>query len=84
MANALLRPSVVEFVEITHPRVGRGGRPRGGADRSGQPPRVGLTVRALEQRVPRLRVVGLKRSDARMEPVPDEEPRRWRPATSWW
>ena len=72
MANALLRPSVVEFVEITRPLVGEevdleevriapGSRS------------VGLTVRALEQRAPRLRVVGLKRADARMQLVPDED-----------
>ena len=71
MANALLRPGVVEFVEITHPHVGEevdleevriavGSRS------------IGLTVRALEQRAPRLRVVGLKRADARMQLVPDE------------
>jgi voltage-gated potassium channel len=71
LASGLLRPSVVEFVEITHPRVGEqvdleevriapGSRS------------VGLSVRALEQSAPRLRVVGLKRGDARMQLVPDE------------
>ncbi|MFI5316462.1 MAG: potassium channel family protein [Myxococcota bacterium] len=72
LASGLLRPSVVEFVEITHPRVGEqvdleelriaeGSRS------------VGLSVRALERSAPRLRVVGLKRGDARMQLVPDED-----------
>jgi len=71
LASGLLRPSVVEFVEITHPRVGEqvdleelriseGSRS------------IGLSVRALEQSAPRLRVVGLKRGDTRMQLVPDE------------
>jgi voltage-gated potassium channel len=71
VANALLRPSVVEFVELTHPRVGEEvdlEEVRIAAGSSS----VGLTVRALEQRAPRLRVVGLKRADARMQLVPDE------------
>jgi len=72
LASGVLRPSVVEFVEITHPRVGEqvdleevrispGSRS------------VGLSVRALEQSAPRLRVVGLKRGDARVELVPGED-----------
>ena len=71
IANALLRPSVVEFVEITHPRVGEEVDLEEVRIAPGSPS-VGLTVRALEQRVPRLRVVGLKRNDARMQLVPDE------------
>ena len=35
-------------------------------------PAVGLSVRALEQRAPRLRVVGLKRGETRVQLVPDE------------
>jgi Trk K+ transport system NAD-binding subunit len=34
---------------------------------------VGLSVRALEQSAPRLRVVGLTRGDQRMELVPGED-----------
>jgi voltage-gated potassium channel len=71
MAHSLLRPSVVEFVEITRPHVGEEVdleevhiAPGSGS--------IGLTVRALEQRVPRLRVVGLKRPNAPMQLVPDE------------
>ncbi len=72
MAYGLLRPSVVEFVEITRSRTGEefdleevriapGSRA------------AGLTVGALEQRAPRLRVVGLKRAaEPRMQLVPDE------------
>jgi len=72
MAHALLRPSVVEFVELTRPRAGEEVdleevrvAPGSGS--------IGLTVRALEQRVPRLRVVGLKRAEGRMELVPGED-----------
>lgn len=72
MAHALLRPSVVEFVELTRPRVGEEVDLEevriGPGSRS-----IGLTVRALEQRVPRLRVVGLKRAEGRMELVPGED-----------
>jgi voltage-gated potassium channel len=72
LASGLLRPSVVEFVEITHPRVGEQVDLEevriGAGSRS-----VGLSVRALEQSAPRLRVVGLKRGDARMQLVPDED-----------
>jgi voltage-gated potassium channel len=72
LANGLLRPSVVEFVEITHPRVGERVDLEevriGAGSRS-----VGLSVRALEQSAPRLRVVGLKRGDASMQLVPDED-----------
>jgi voltage-gated potassium channel len=71
LAAGLLRPSVVEFVEITHPRVGEGVdleelRIAQGSEA------VGLSVRALEQRAARLRVVGLKRGEARVQLVPDE------------
>ena len=72
LANGLLRPSVVEFVEITHPRVGERvdlEEVRIGVGSSS----VGLSVRALEQSAPRLRVVGLKRGDASMQLVPDED-----------
>jgi voltage-gated potassium channel len=72
MAHALLRPSVVEFVEITHPRVGEEVDLEEVRVEPGSAG-VGLTVRALEQRAPRLRVVGLKRADGRMELVPDED-----------
>jgi voltage-gated potassium channel len=72
MANALLRPSVVEFVEITRPLVGEEVDLEEVRVAPGSAS-VGLTVRALEQRVPRLRVVGLKRGEARMQLVPGEE-----------
>ena len=72
MANALLRPSVVEFVEITRPMVGEEVDLEEVRVAPGSAT-VGLTVRTLEQRVPRLRVVGLKRADARMQLVPGEE-----------
>jgi voltage-gated potassium channel len=71
LASGLLRPSVVEFVEITHPKVGEQVDFEevriGTGSRS-----VGLSVRALEQTAPRLRVVGLKREGSPMQLVPDE------------
>jgi voltage-gated potassium channel len=71
MANAILRPAVVDFLEIARPRYGEEVdleevRIAPGCALAGQ------SVRQLEQRVPRLRVVGLKRGDARIELVPDE------------
>lgn len=71
IAHSLLRPSVVEFVEITHPRVGEEVDLEEVRIAPGSPS-IGLTVRALEQRVARLRVVGLKRGDDRMQLVPEE------------
>lgn len=72
VANALLRPSVVEFVEITRPLVGEEVDLEEVRIAAGSRS-VGLTVRALEQSAPRLRVVGLKRAEARMQLVPDED-----------
>lgn len=72
MAHALLRPSVVEFVEITRPLVGEEVDLEEVRVAAGSRS-VGLTVRALEQSAPRLRVVGLKRAEARMQLVPDED-----------
>jgi len=71
MANAILRPAVVDFLEISRPRYGEEVdleevRVAPGCVLAGQ------TVRQLEQRAPRLRVVGLKRGEARIELVPDE------------
>jgi voltage-gated potassium channel len=57
MAASLLRPSVVEFVELTRPLVGEEVDSRRCASLPAAP-RSGLTVRAIEQRTPRLRVVG--------------------------
>lgn len=72
LAGGLLRPSVVEFVEITHPRVGEQVDLEEVRISAGSRS-VGLSVRALEQSAPRLRVVGLKRGEARMELVPGED-----------
>jgi voltage-gated potassium channel len=72
LASGLLRPSVVEFVEITHPRVGEEVDLEEIRIAPGSPS-VGLSVRALERSAPRLRVVGLKRGESRMELVPDED-----------
>jgi voltage-gated potassium channel len=71
MANAILRPAVVDFLEISRPRYGEEVdleevRIAPGCALAGQ------SVRALEQRAPRLRIVGLKRGEARIELVPDE------------
>jgi voltage-gated potassium channel len=71
LAGGLLRPSVIEFVEITHPKVGEHVDFEeirvAPASRS-----IGLSVGELEQSAPRLRVVGLKREGAQMQIVPDE------------
>ena len=72
MAAALLRPSVVEFVELTRPLVGEEVDLEEVRIAPGSSS-IGLTVRALEQRAPRLRVVGLKRAYARMQLVPGED-----------
>ena len=72
LASGLLRPSVVEFVEITHPRVGEQVDLEELRIAAGSRS-IGLSERALEQSAPRLRVVGLKRGDARMQLVPDED-----------
>ncbi len=71
MANAILRPAVVDFLEISRPRYGEEVdleevRIAPGCALAGQ------SVRALEQRAPRLRIVGLKRGEGRIELVPDE------------
>ena len=71
LANAILRPAVVDFLEIAHPRHGEEVdleevRIAPGCVLAGQ------SVRELEARVSRLRVVGLKRGEARIELVPDE------------
>jgi len=71
LANAILRPAVVDFLEIAHPRYGEEVdleevRIAPGCVLAGQ------SVRQLEQRAPRFRVVGLKRGEARIELVPDE------------
>lgn len=72
IAAGLLHPSVVEFVELTRPFVGEEVDFQEVRIAPGSAS-VGLTVRALEQRTPRLRVVGLKRPDARMQLVPGED-----------
>jgi len=71
LANAILRPAVVDFLEIAHSRYGEEVdleevRIAPGCALAGQ------SVRELEARAPRLRVVGLKRGEARIELVPDE------------
>ncbi|MEX2207706.1 MAG: potassium channel protein [Myxococcota bacterium] len=71
MANAILRPAVVDFLEIAHSRYGdevdlEEVRIAPGCVLAGQ------SVRQLEQRATRLRVVGLKRGEGRIELVPDE------------
>jgi len=71
MANSILRPAVVDLLEVARPRYGEEVdleevRIAVGSALAGQ------TVRALEQRATRLRIVGLKRGEARIELVPDE------------
>lgn len=71
MVNAILRPAVVDFLEISRPGYGdeidlEEVRIAPGCALAGQ------SVRELEARVPRLRVVGLKRGEAPIELVPDE------------
>jgi voltage-gated potassium channel len=71
LASAILRPAVVDFLEIARPRYGEEVdleevRIAPGCSLAGQ------TVRQLEQRAKRLRVVGLKRGEGRIELVPDE------------
>ncbi len=71
MGNAILRPAVVDFLEIAHPRVGgevdmEELRIRAGSSY------VGFTIRELEQSTTRVRVVALKRGDESIELVPDE------------
>ncbi len=71
LANAILRPAVVDFLEVSRPRYGEEVdleevRIAPGCALAGQ------SVRALEKRAPRLRIVGLKRGEARIELVPDE------------
>jgi len=72
LAGGLLRPSVVEFVEITHPKIGEQVDLEEVRIAPGSAS-VGLSVRALEQSAPRLRVVGLKRGESRIQLVPDED-----------
>ncbi len=74
MANAILRPAVVDFLEIS--------RPGYGDEVNLEEVRVapgcvlaGESVRELESRAPRMRIVGLKRGEARIELVPDENTR---------
>jgi len=72
MANAILRPAVVDLLEVSRPRYGEEVdleevRIAVGSALAGQ------TVRALEQRAARLRIVGLKRGEARIELVPNEQ-----------
>jgi voltage-gated potassium channel len=71
MANAILRPAVVDFLEISRPRYGEEVdleevRIAPGCVLAGQ------SVRQLEKRASRLRIVGLKRGEGRIELVPDE------------
>ena len=71
IANAILRPAVVDFLELSRPGYGvevdlEEVRITPGCALAGQ------TVRELEKRVPCLRIVGLKRGEARIELVPDE------------
>jgi voltage-gated potassium channel len=71
MANAILRPAVVDLLEVARPRYGEEVdleevRIAVGSALAGQ------TVGALEQRATRLRIVGLKRGEARIELVPDD------------
>lgn len=74
IANAILRPAVVDLLEISRPRYGEEVdleevRIAVGSALAGE------TVRTLEQRATRLRIVGLKRGEARIELVPDENTR---------
>jgi voltage-gated potassium channel len=71
LANAILRPAVVDFLELSRPRYGEQVdleevRIAAGCTLAGE------TVGQVERRAPRLRVVGLKRGEGRIELVPDE------------
>ncbi|MCP4003817.1 MAG: potassium channel protein [bacterium] len=72
MATSVLRPSVVDFLEIARPRFGEEVdleeiRIADGCELAGQ------TIRALENQITRLRIVALKRGEDRIQLVPDEE-----------
>jgi voltage-gated potassium channel len=71
-ASAIVRPSVVDFMELSLP--GRGGeiileeiRVLPGA------PTVGRTVSTVERETPRLRIVALKRGHESIQVIPDAE-----------
>ena len=71
MAASILRPSVVDFIEIARPSTGEEVdleeiRLEPGSDL------VGETVQAIEQRAPRVRIVAIKAGPDGIQLVPDE------------
>jgi voltage-gated potassium channel len=72
MAASILRPSVVDFIEIARPSTGEEVdleeiRLEPGCDL------VGETVKAIEQRAPRVRIVAIKSGPDGIQLVPDED-----------
>jgi voltage-gated potassium channel len=71
MAAAILRPTVVDFLEIAHPAYGdevdlEEIRVEKGSALEGQ------SMASVERQAPRVRIVALKRGDARIQLMPDE------------
>ncbi len=72
VAASILRPAVVDFIEISRPRSGESinleeVRVEGGSDL------VGRSLAALEAAIPRIRVVALKRGEDRIQLMPPDE-----------
>jgi voltage-gated potassium channel len=72
VAASLLRPSVIDFLEISSPRRGEEVDLEEIHVASGSP-LTGLSIGALEQRISRLRIVALKRSTDPIRIVPDSD-----------
>jgi voltage-gated potassium channel len=69
IAASILRPSVVDFLQLV--ASGRDSEVDLEEIRiSSQSPAVGMTIAAVEQENPRLRIVALKRNDQRLEMIP--------------
>jgi len=72
MANAIVRPSVMDFMEISRPRIGEEVdleevRVSPGSVLAGQ------TIQGVEAQTPRLRIVALKRGEEPMRIAPEGE-----------
>jgi voltage-gated potassium channel len=72
LAASILRPAVVDFLEIARPR---GGDPVDLEELHihAASPLVGRTVGALERAAPRVRVIALKRGEQPIRLIPDED-----------
>jgi voltage-gated potassium channel len=70
MASAIVRPAVVDFIELSLP--GRGGEIDLEEIRvAPESPVAGLTIAEAEQRSPRLRIMALRRGDEPLRVLPD-------------